>query len=67
MTAKIDGKEKQPICSTCADELRAGGFKVTFGKDAWLHMDKCSVCGRRLPVHDGTISGRGRRRRKNKV
>lgn len=62
MTAKIDGKEKQPICSVCTDELRAGGFKVTFSKDAYLKMATCSVCGKRLPVHDGTIRGRGKRR-----
>lgn len=62
MTAKIDDKEKQPICSNCADELRAGGFRVIFGRDAWLYMTKCSVCGKRQPVHDGIIRGRGKRR-----
>lgn len=54
----------QPICSVCADVLRHGGFRVKFGKDAYLHMAKCSVCGRVMPVHDGTILGRGKRRKK---
>ena len=47
----------RPICSSCAAQLEAGGFRVKFKKDAMLHMAKCSQCGMRLPVHDGWILG----------
>lgn len=55
---------KRPICSACAARLEAGGFRVKFPRDAMLHMDKCSICEHRLPVHDGWVLGAGRRRRK---
>ena len=58
-------KASRAICSICAEELRSGGFRVTFDKDAQLHVDKCSVCGHRLPVHLGQVEG-GKKLRKRK-
>ena len=55
----------RPVCSICAEELRDGGFRVQFEKNAQLHMDTCSVCGRRFPVHLARITGAGRRKQKN--
>lgn len=65
MTAKIDDGTRQPICSMCVRILEGGGFTVRFPKDAYLHMAPCSVCGKRMPVHDGFIQGRGKRRKKS--
>lgn len=55
---------KRPICSSCAAMLGDRGFRIRFPRDAMLHMDKCSICERRLPVHDGWVLGAGKRRRK---
>ena len=54
------------ICSGCAEELTAGGFRISYPKGAQLHMDKCSICGKRMPVHDGWIAAVHRRRRKQR-
>ena len=56
----------RPVCSICAEELRSGGFRVEFDKNAQLHMDVCSVCGHRLPVHMARIQAGQGRKRKNK-
>lgn len=62
MAKKEPDAPAQPICSSCAQTLEAGGFRVQFKRDAYLHLDKCGVCGKRLPVHDGWVLG-GKRRR----
>lgn len=64
MAAKKEAPPARPLCSTCAEELRSCGFRVTFGKNAQLYVDKCSVCGHRLPVHSGQVEGRGRKRKR---
>lgn len=55
----------QPMCSTCARALRDGGFRVKFARTAQLYITDCSVCGKRLPVHDGVLMGGRRRKQKN--
>lgn len=52
----------KPICSGCAWNLEAGGFRIQYKRDAYLHMEKCSICGKRLPVHDGWVLGRGKKK-----
>ena len=52
------------ICSGCAEELTAGGFRITYPKGAQLHMDACFFCGKRLPVHDAWIAAAHRRKKR---
>lgn len=65
MAANKEAPAARPLCSYCARMLKDGGFRLTYKKDAYLHMENCSYCGKYLPVHDFTV--RGGRRRKNKV
>lgn len=51
------------ICSTCAAELKAGGFTVRWARGTWMRMAECSVCGKRVPVQDGTVAGKKKRRK----
>lgn len=62
MTKKTAAPSR-PICSGCAAELSAGGFRIELEKNAQLYMAACSVCGKRLPVHDGRILGAKKRKK----
>lgn len=64
MAKKEPETPAKPICSGCAWNLEAGGFRIQYKRDAYLHMEKCSVCGKRLPVHDGWVLG-GKSRKAN--
>lgn len=64
MTRRKDRAPSRPVCSACAGELSAGGFRIEFEKNAQLYVDACSVCGKRLPVHDGWILGAKRKTKK---
>lgn len=62
MEKKKPAPAARPLCSICARMLQNGGFRLTYKKDTFLHMGKCSYCGKYLPVHDFVVRG-GRRRK----
>ena len=50
--------QTRKICSGCAEDLTAGGFRIIYPRGAQLHMDTCFKCGKRLPVHEAWVAGR---------
>ena len=61
MAVKKEAPSARPLCSTCSRLLKDGGFRLTYKKDAYLHLAKCSYCGKYLPVHDFIVRGAKRR------
>ena len=62
MDKKKASPAARPLCSVCAGDLKRGGFRLTYKKDAYLHVAKCWYCGKVMPVHDFTVRG-GKRRK----
>ena len=43
MAKKEPDAPAKPICSGCAWNLEHGGFRIQYKRDAYLHMETCSV------------------------
>ena len=47
------------LCSTCAGEYAAGGFRVSYARPQRMIVGKkCSFCGKRVPVYQCRLDGR---------
>lgn len=50
------------LCSTCAQEYADGGFRVSVDKKRGMIVnEKCSFCGRHVPVYAARLEGAKRK------
>ena len=56
------------ICSMCAERYGSSGFDVRYATPSTLdaRMDKCSLCGRRLPCRAARLTARPKAKARRK-